>query len=398
MKRLIFAVFLIFLLNLASCGDKADKTTDIGNNKVTEESTSENPSDKPENGETVPDLAGKSLDDSLQSELMSKGFLLKITNEYSDTVLAGNIISQSPEAGTVCKSGGTYLELCVSLGAKDGNVSDGDTGKTDGNVPDSDTENTDSDIHVYPQDPTKDIGGTAPTSTSIRWLSSPRLSYDEVYTFGMTGYSVYRKGDSYGVIDLDGRNVGEGTYTNLFYCPEHGLSSSDVTQVTEISDGLSVSPDCGYRAGSDGNIYVYDNLRARVYLTGMSDGKFRIVDITDTEFFKSNEHYIAVLYNCDADLMMYEDAGMSSLAEIFEGENREMKYGVISSRLEHIVSFVYDSVVYGNDCYIVEQNGKFGYRGTSGQHYYPCVFQKANTAYKGAAWVKYGGKWGTVAF
>ena len=321
-----------------------------------------------------------------------------MTNEYSDSVPEGNIISQSPSAGASCKVGGTYLELCVSLGAKNVNVSDGNTGSEDVNVSDGNTGNEDSDIHIYPQDPTKDIGGNAPSGASIRWIQGPRHTYDDVYTFGMTGFSVYRKGDTCGIIDLDGKNVGEGTYTRLFYCPEHGLSSPDVSEVTSVTDELSVSPDCGYKSEEGGSIYVYDNLRARVYLTGMSDGKFRIVDITDTEFFKTNEHYIAVLYNCDADLMMYEDAGMSSLAEIFEGENREMKYGVVSSRLEHIVSFVYDSVVYGNDCYIVEQNGKFGYRGTSGQHYYPCVFQKANTAYKGAAWVKYNGKWGTVAF
>ncbi len=246
----------------------------------------------------------------------------------------------------------------------------------------------------------KDALGEEELISADRWKIKPNYVYDFIETFGKTKYSIYKQGDTYGVMDIDGYYIGEETYSELVYCPTHGLSSKDVTgEPVVLCEDLEISPDCGYRksAGSE-VIYVFDSTRDRVYATGYSDGAFKIADITDTEFFTQNDRYTVVLYDCDADIMMYEGIGMNSLSEVFKAENLEMRYGVIDLDMDYIVACIYDEVLDGNDCYIVKKDGKYGYLGLTGKEYYPCVFEKANTAYDGRAWVKLYGKWGTVKF
>ncbi len=343
---------------------------------------------------TVPNLGGRTFDSTLQQQLMNEGYILSVKTEYHDTVPQGGIISQTPEGGEKVSGNGVNLELVISAGR-----SDGTQPETTETSPETHTPESGQPQPQTPNEPKKSI--TVPSGkglTAPQWIIPPTIDYDILETFGKTGYSVCKKWDNYGIIDMSGKPYGTGAYTNLFYCTEHGLSSPDVTEPTAVTDDLVISPDCGYKVKDDGNIYVFDNTRNKVYLTGYSDGKFRIADITDTEFFKTNSSYIAVLYDCDADLMMYEGIGMESLSEIFKAENRNMHYGVVNNEFYTLVEFAYDSVREGNDCFIVKKSGKYGYRGLSGQYYYECIFEEANTAYLGAAWVKYGGKWGTVRF
>lgn len=350
----------------------ADKSTNGGEPEINGIFASDGTAHK------VPELCGSIFDETLQQVLMNEGYILSVESVYDDNAGKGEIILQNPRGGTLVKDSGIKLKLTVSLG------------KEPQKKPDADGEN----VNKADSDKTADE-----TNYEIKWIIPPQVDYDYIETFGMTGYSMCGKWGSHGVIDMSGKPYGTGDYSKLFYCPEHGLSSPDVKDVTVLSPDLSISPDCGFgTSAKSNNIYVYDDSRSRVYLTGYSDGVFRIADITDTEFFKSNQYYIAVLYNCDADLLMYVDAGMESLEDIFRAENTEMKYGVVSSGLDELVVFDYSEVREGNDCFIVKKDGKYGYVGTYGNVYYPCVFEQANTAYKGAAWVKYNGKWGTVRF
>lgn len=351
---------------------------------------------------TVPKLVGQSFDSTLQQQLMNDGYILSVKTEYHDTVPQGYIISQIPSGGEKASGNGAALELCISAGKRGGTQLEASE-----NIQKNDDESeqqkprqekTDSKSQLSEQPPKSITASSEVGLTVPQWIIQPTIDYDILETFGMTGYSICRKWNSYGIIDINGKPYGTGDYTKLFYCSEHGLSSPDVKAPTSVADDLVISPDCGYKVKNDNNIYVFDNTRNKVYLTGYSDEKFRIADITDTEFFKTNSSYIAVLYDCDADLMMYEGIGMESLSEIFKAENRKMHYGVVNNEFYTLVEFVYDSVREGNDCFIVEKNGKYGYRGLSGQYYYECIFEEANTAYFGAAWVKYGGKWGTVSF
>lgn len=238
------------------------------------------------------------------------------------------------------------------------------------------------------------------TLSGASWIISPSYVFDSIETFGMTGYSIYKKDGKTGILDMNASGIGTGDYSALYYCPEHGLSCPDISDTPiKMRDDLYLSPDCGYRTGSKDKLtYVFDNTRDRVYAAGYSDGIFRLADITDTEFFDRSCDHIVVLYNCDSDLMMYEGIGMTSLEDVFRAENKQMRYGVIDGDMDYVIACIYEEVRDGNDCYIVKQDGKYGYRALNGRQYYPCVFEYANTAYKGAAWVKYGGKWGTVRF
>ena len=377
------------MLLLVSCLEKGDGNGKPPVVKKDDEQLQENVKDEI----TVPDVCGKIFDSEMQQKLSNEGYILSVISEYHDSVPKGTIISQTPHGGEIIKEKGVILELFISAGKKQSEVKDDDnSGKGD--------------ISSSPSDKSADAAKphdiTVPSGkglTSPKWVISPKIDYDFLETFGMTGYSICKKWDNYGIVDMSGKPYGTGAYTKLYFCPEHGLSSPDVKKKTEIAPDLFIMPDCGYEALKiNENIYVYDDSRSRLYLTGYSDGRFRIADITDTEFFRTNSNYIAVLYNCDADLMMYEGAGMENLGEIFAAENRKMKYGVVNNEFHTVIEFAYDEIYHGNDCYIVGQNKKYGYRGLSGQYYYECIFEKANTAYLGTAWVKYGGKWGTVAF
>lgn len=369
---------LICCLVCISCNTENSRESSVDNAKDTVPVSALTDNDNTKSTE-IPELCGEMLDVVLQEKLMNDGFLLSVSESFSDSVPSGVIISQKPEGKTVSNERGILLELEISKGSE----------KTD--IPD---ESNGTDITDSPPDSDK-----ASSNAEPKWIIAPTIDYDTVETFGKTGYSICSKWNTYGIIDMNGQAYGTGDYTKLFHCPEHGLSSPDVTQSVKLADNLSVAPDCGYDAiEQKATVYVYDDSRSKVYVTGYSNGVFRIADITETDFFKSNERYIAVLYNCDADLMMYEGAGMESLADIFKAENRDMKYGVISNNMEHLIGFVYDEIRDGNDCYIVKQNGLYGYRGTVGQYYYPCIFTEANTAYLGAAWVKYNGLWGVLAF
>lgn len=334
-----------------------------------------------QNEYTVPDFTGKVFDTMLQQELSNSGYILSIKTEHHDTIPQGNIISQTPSAGTKTDKKGINLELTVSAGKKSGNAS-----------------NNDKSAQTQPKE-SDDIQNIVTGLTEPQWIISPILDYDILETFGNGSYSIVRKWDNYGIVDINCNAYGTGAYTKLFHCPEHGLSSPDVTEAVKLADDLTIVPDCGFKAlESDRNIYVYDDSRGRLYLTGYSDGQFKIADMTETEFFKTNSNYIAVLYNCDTDIMMYDGIGMESLGEIFKAENIKMNYGVVNNEFVTLIEFRYDEIKYGNDCYIVKEDGKYGYRGFSGQYYYECIFEEANTAYLGAAWVKYDGKWGTVEF
>lgn len=233
-----------------------------------------------------------------------------------------------------------------------------------------------------------------------RWIIKPSYSFDSLETFGMSGYSIYTKNGNYGILDMSANGIGTGDYSKLFYCPSHGLSCPDILDTPiKMREDLYLAPDCGYEYSRESEVvYVFDPTRDKVYATGYSDGIFKIMDITDTEFFKSKERHTVVLYDCDADIMMYEGIGMPDINAIFTSEAKPMHYGVIDSDMDYVIACIYDEVRDGNDCYIVKKDGKYGYRAISGREYYPCAFEYANTAYKGAAWVKYGGLWGTVRF
>lgn len=397
LRRITKLILSLMTLSLiASCSDSDINNTDIPEKEnitvITEEKTT-----------TVPELVGKSFDSTLQEALMNDGFILSVKNEFSDTIPQGQIITQTPEGGKTVSEKGVKLELVISAGRKDGTVPENTDNATEEKpeeknevVPEQPKPEEKTEEHPQPQ-----TNITVPSGkglTAPKWMIAPTVDYDILYTFGKTGYSICKKWDNYGIIDMSGKPYGTGAYTKLFYCTEHGLSSPDVKEPTSISDDLVISPDCGFKAKDEKNIYVFDNTRNKVYLTGYSEGRFKIADITETEFFKTNASYIAVLYDCDADLMMYEGIGMESLEEIFRAENRKMHYGVVNNEFYTLVEFAYDSIRDGNDCYIVEKSGKYGYRGLSGQYYYECIFEEANTAYLGTAWVKYGGKWGTVIF
>ena len=66
---------------------------------------------------TVPSVTGKSIS-SAQSTLSNYGLSCTYTEEYSDTVEAGVVISQSVSSGTSVESG-TTITLVVSLGPKE---------------------------------------------------------------------------------------------------------------------------------------------------------------------------------------------------------------------------------------------------------------------------------------
>lgn len=380
----ITASILLCTVVLSSCVNNVgdiEKT----NKKESDDKNNTAYSVQSEFSKTIPDFCGKILDSTLQQKLMNDGYILSIESEVASDVPEGTIISQNPQSGTVCNERGIKLNLVISC--ENQNIENAENANS--------FENADENIKLNGETTKSNII----INSTPKWILNPIYEYDSLETFGKTGYSIYKIGENAGIVNIDGQKIGNGNYSELFYCPQHGLSSADVDSSVQLADDLTVMPDCGYKKSEiGGNIYVYDITRSKIYLTGYSEGKFRIADITETDYFKSNELYTAVLYNCDTDIMMYENTEMQSVSEIFSAESVEMKYGVINKNLEHIIGFVYDEICDGNDCFIVKQNGKYGYRGKDGQTYYPCIFEYANTAYKGAAWVKYNGKWGTVGF
>ncbi len=354
LKKYLKLPLILLILCLASCAFAVKKTGDAQNRDIYSEQTEDI---KPENTDT----------EKTQAEN-------KTSEKSPDTVTQDN-----PES-TV-----------------ENNI-DENTANTDcqpENAAQQDEEKAENSAEVFPDIPP--VTGTG--YKKPMWTKTPVLVCDTLETFGKTEYSICGKNGIFTVVDMNGKSVSEKDFRSLIYCPEHGLSSADVTESIKLNDGITVNPDCGYRESSkDKNIYVYDDSRHRVYLTGFSDGEFRIIDITDTEFFKSNTVYTAALYNCDADLLMYDGIGMENLEDVFRAENTEMLFGVVTNDFRTVIDFEYTEISDGNDCYIVKKNGKYGYRGLLGQYYYDCIFDEANTAFKGVSWVKYGGKWGTVVF
>jgi hypothetical protein len=69
-----------------------------------------------ESGVTVPDVVGQSQADGT-SELEGDGFVVAVQTAYSSTVAAGDIISQSPSAGSEVPAGST-VTITVSLGER----------------------------------------------------------------------------------------------------------------------------------------------------------------------------------------------------------------------------------------------------------------------------------------
>ena len=65
----------------------------------------------------VPSVVGKSSSDA-QSAIIGEGLKVSVTEEYSDTVTEGYVISQSKEGGTKVETG-TTINIVVSLGPKE---------------------------------------------------------------------------------------------------------------------------------------------------------------------------------------------------------------------------------------------------------------------------------------
>ena len=72
---------------------------------------------KKKQGVTVPSVSGKTCDEA-RSILTEKGFEVKTVEQYSDTVAAGNVISQSPVNGSLLPEGST-VTVYVSKGAQE---------------------------------------------------------------------------------------------------------------------------------------------------------------------------------------------------------------------------------------------------------------------------------------
>ena len=73
-----------------------------------------------EGGVTVPDVYDKSLAEAVSS-LESEGFQTQRNEGYSETVAAGNVMSQSPEAGTRVERGST-VTITISQGPQESKV------------------------------------------------------------------------------------------------------------------------------------------------------------------------------------------------------------------------------------------------------------------------------------
>lgn len=67
--------------------------------------------------ELVPEVVGKTLS-AANKDIMDKNFKVEIVEEYSDNVLDGHVISQSPEGGAKAPIGST-ITIVVSLGSKE---------------------------------------------------------------------------------------------------------------------------------------------------------------------------------------------------------------------------------------------------------------------------------------
>jgi serine/threonine-protein kinase len=72
------------------------------------------------NGVEVPDTVGLSQD-SANTSLVSQGFIVNVTESYSDEVTAGNVISQTPDAGSKAPKG-SVVTINVSKGKADTKV------------------------------------------------------------------------------------------------------------------------------------------------------------------------------------------------------------------------------------------------------------------------------------
>ena len=71
---------------------------------------------------TVPNIVGQDFDDAVKTVKTNKLYISKESTQYSDTVPAGQIISQTPTDGTVKQ--GTVISVIVSLGKKSVNIPD----------------------------------------------------------------------------------------------------------------------------------------------------------------------------------------------------------------------------------------------------------------------------------
>jgi len=387
----IISTIIVLSILLSSCAKKPDD--DRQSDVVQDTSVNDTHNDDDlQKTVKIPELVGSFLDSELQSTLISEGFLLDVNTQYNESVPKGHIIAQKPEGGTQVEENGVYLELTVSLGKEE------IVNEDESFVPITEIADTASDTSTVKSGiDSKDTPSPVPVGRG--YIKQPYLVRDSIYTFAMTGYSISVSDGKYGIVDIWGNAVGAQSYSKLTYCPNHGLTSPDIAEKTALADDLFIAPDCDCGTFETNNtVYVYDNTRERVYSAEISNGRLSIIDITDSDTFGENERYIVIKYSSDADLMMYLGENMESVETIFKAENVPMKYGVITKDLEYITDFTYDSITYGNDCYIVEKDGLFGYVGVDGKLYYSCRFTKANTAYLGAAWVKENGKWGIIGF
>ncbi len=222
----------------------------------------------------------------------------------------------------------------------------------------------------------------------------------DIRTFDGSKYSVFElfKADGTpvsGIIDIDGNILCAEENSYFVWCDYHGwISTASNTEDLPELDGYTFGQ-CGH-GGSVPSVGIYNVNTEKRYLTGYGEGS---MFVTETESFPDLSPYIVYRGeltiddgngNASEEFMQYFDERFWG-GEGFEFEFTDVRGNPASlgvcSNVPH--SFTNGYIAFMRD-------GKYGYLDEYGEEMTGFIYDDAETAYDGFAWVCENGKWQTV--
>ncbi len=222
----------------------------------------------------------------------------------------------------------------------------------------------------------------------------------DIRTFDGSKYSVFElfKADGTpvsGIIDIDGNILCAEENSYFVWCDYHGwISTASNLEELPALDGYTFGQ-CGH-GGSIPSVGIYNVNAEKRYLTGYGEGSMWV---TETEEFSELAPYI--IYSGELTV----DDGYGNATEEFMQYFDEHFWGGEGFEFEFInvrgntVSLGYCSNVpysFTNGYIAFMRDGKYGYADEYGEAVTAFIYDDAETAYDGFAWVCENGKWQTV--
>ncbi len=280
------------------------------------------------------------------------------------------------------------------------NIADESSDTSNAESSDESTENTDASQEA---DNSENDENTEPVQSSDNFVYEAPEGFEIITTLNRSQYSVFstetENGIRQGIVDITGKVVAEPEYTTLGYCPWHEVIYAEPfaegDEPVIIDEKYKI--DLHYGHGGSGYSYLIYSQDAGKMFECYFD--MDCIEVDELQNFKALTPYICYSGETEITAGSYYMGDGTGIYEMLD----EIVYGASGAECEFIsdigsivslgkLDFI-PNTGFINDYMVICRDGKYGLVNGIGKECTQIIYEAAQTAFDGRAWVKHEGIW-----